>query len=134
MDSFISNGDGTYPKVILDPENNRFEISGKSLPEDADTFYNELLDWLEAYRKNPNPETNFVIKLEAFNIASSKRILFLLYKLNDIAAAGNKVLVRWCYKEDDDDMYEVGMDFAFMVKIPFKFVSYQEEEQELALI
>ena len=31
--------------------------------------------------------------------------------------------------EDDEDMFEVGQDYAFMVKIPFEFVSYSLENR-----
>ena len=35
------------PLVILDPVDNQFEISGKSLPEDVLDFYQPVLDWLK---------------------------------------------------------------------------------------
>ena len=45
------------PLVILDQENNQFEISGKSLPEDVVDFYQPVLDWLNDYRAEPQPKT-----------------------------------------------------------------------------
>ena len=29
--------------------------------------------------------------------------------------------------EDDEEMYEVGQDYAFMVKVPFQFIVKQDE-------
>ncbi len=44
------------PRVILDPENDIFEISGRSLPEDVVTFYQPVLDWLDDYKVSSREE------------------------------------------------------------------------------
>lgn len=119
------------PEVLLDPQNGVFEIKGKSVPEDAEDFYNQILDWFEDYVANPNPETVMRIDLEYFNISSSKRLLFLLYKLNELGNKGYDVKVQWFYSETDEDMFEVGQDYAFMVKVPFTFVE-REKAYEMA--
>lgn len=110
------------PLVYFSPEEGRFEITGKSIPDDAEAFYRPILDWLDKYVESPVKENVFDVNLDFFNISSSKRLLFILYKLNEIAEAGANIVLRWHYDENDDDMYEVGQDFAFMVKIPFEFV------------
>ncbi|MCH2234299.1 MAG: DUF1987 domain-containing protein [Crocinitomicaceae bacterium] len=119
------------PEVLLDPSNNIFEIKGKSVPEDADAFYNLILKWFDDYVVQPNESTLLRVDLEYFNISSSKRLLFLLYKLNELQARGADVKIQWFYSEADEDMFEVGQDYAFMVKIPFQFVE-REAELELA--
>ncbi|HRE98102.1 MAG TPA: DUF1987 domain-containing protein, partial [Flavobacteriales bacterium] len=68
------------PLVKFDPANGAFEIRGKSIPQDADSFYIPILEWMEEYVNNPNSITKVVLDLEYFNISSSKRILFILYK------------------------------------------------------
>lgn len=110
------------PLVYFSPEEGRFEITGKSIPDDAELFYRPILDWLDQYVSKPEENNVFDVNLDFFNISSSKRLLFILYKLNEIAEAGANITLRWHYDENDDDMYEVGQDFAFMVKIPFEFV------------
>jgi len=112
------------PEVLLDPSNAVFEIKGKSIPDDAEEFFNRILVWLEDYVSNPNEITEVKIDLEYFNISSSKRILFLFYKLNELNEKGKDVKIIWYYNEEDEDMFEVGQDYAFMVKIPFEFKSY----------
>jgi hypothetical protein len=108
------------PKIILDQENNIFEISGRSLPEDSAEFYQPVLDWLEEYKKHRSPETKFMFKLEYFNTASSKLILDILSKLEEI----DGTTVEWFFHEDDEDMEEAGEEFAELVDIPFKFETY----------
>lgn len=113
------------PTVVFDPAEQIFEIKGKSIPDDAEEFYSVLLNWFDDYLVSPNPETVLSIDLEYFNISSSKRLLFLLYKLNDLNETKNDVRVRWLYNDEDEDMFEVGQDYAFMVKVPFDFISYR---------
>lgn len=119
------------PEVLFDPANNVFEIKGKSIPDNAEEFYQDILNWFDDYVANPLNETVLKIDLEYFNISSSKRLLFLLYKLNEIADSSNDVKVDWYYNEADEDMFEVGQDYAFMVKFPFNFISYTLTEKNL---
>ena len=118
----VINQEGTEdtPKIILDRNNGIFEISGRSLPEDSAEFYQPILDWLDEYSSNPNPDTNFIFKLEYFNTASSKLILDILSKLEEIANTS----VSWYYHEDDEDMEEAGTEFSELVELPFEFKTY----------
>lgn len=108
------------PKIVLDKENGIFEISGRSLPEDSAEFYGPILEWLDEYQESPRAETKFMFKLEYFNTASSKLILDILSKLEDIE--GTKVL--WYFHEDDEDMEEAGEEFSELVEVEFEFHSY----------
>ncbi len=108
------------PKVMLDKATGIFEISGRSLPEDAAEFYQPILHWLTEYAGQASPSTGFVIKLEYFNTASSKLILDVLSKLEEIK--GSKVI--WYYYEDDEDMQEAGVEFSELVDVPFEFKTY----------
>ena len=80
-----------------------------------------------------NKITTFNIDLEYFNVTSSKRILALLYKLNELSDDGIHVNVNWYYREGDEDMYEVGQDYAYMVKVPFEFKAYKDSDLAIAI-
>lgn len=109
------------PAVILNKQENHFEISGRSLPEDAAEFYQPILDWLEQYKEDKLPETRFIFRLEYFNTASSKLILDILSALEDIEGT----IIMWYYHEDDEDMEEAGEEFSDLVEeIPFEFNTY----------
>jgi hypothetical protein len=112
------------PKVLLDPENDVFEISGRSLPEDVVSFYQPVLDWLEDYKDAPNDFTEFVFKYIYFNTATSKLVQDILIKLEEIHESGDKVQVIWFYEEDDEDMLDLGEEFSENVDIPFEIISY----------
>lgn len=124
METIKIAGTEDTPKVILDPENNAFEISGRSLPEDVASFYNPVLNWLEEYIENPKDKTEFNFKLVYFNTASSKLLLDILMKLESLHEKGNEVLVKWHYPEDDEDMEEAGEEYSDIVDVPFQQISY----------
>lgn len=113
------------PKVTLDKENNIFELSGKSLPENVVEFYKPVLEWLDTYSNSPNPKTKFEMKFLYFNTASSKLILDILFKLADMHENGTEVLVSWYYKENNEEMKEAGEEYADIVEIPFEFISFK---------
>lgn len=108
------------PSVVLDPVNNVFEFSGKSLPEDVTIFYGPVLAWLDKYGETKRPKTVIDFKLVYFNTASSKLILDILFKLESIHTSGTEILIRWHYEEEDEDMKEAGEEYGDLVEIPFE--------------
>jgi hypothetical protein len=124
MESLSIIGTSLTPLILFNPLIGVMEIKGRSIPDNSDDFWMPILNWFESYLIEPAQKTVFKIDLEYFNISSSKRILFLLYKLNELAERGFDVCVEWNYKKEDADMYEVGQDYAYMVKVPFIFKEY----------
>lgn len=120
MKTLQLEGTEDTPTIVLDKENGKLEISGRSLPEDAMQFYKPVLDWIEQYAKDPNPDPVFVFKLDYFNTASSKLVLDVLYALEDI----RNMRVHWYFHDDDEDMEEAGQEFSELVEIPFEFKLY----------
>ena len=112
------------PKVILDKDNNELIFSGKSLPEDVTTFYEPILNWLDAYAEDPLPTSKFTFDFVYFNTASSKIILDILFKLEELKEAGNDTIIHWRYKEEDEDMEEAGEEYSEIVEVPFEMESY----------
>ena len=112
------------PKVLLDPENDIFEISGRSLPEDVVSFYQPVIDWLEEYKDEALDRTEFVFKYIYFNTATSKLVQDILFKLEEIKETGKEVHVMWFYEQDDEDMLDLGEEFSENVDIPFEIISY----------
>lgn len=117
------------PKVVFDPEKGMFLIRGKSTVENAGEFYEPILKWLDDFARKNTEDVSFIFDLDYFNIASSKRLLFILYKLNSMNQKNINVDIVWNYSFDDDDMREVGEDFAIMVDLPFEFRGYENANQ-----
>ncbi|MFW5657081.1 MAG: DUF1987 domain-containing protein [Bacteroidota bacterium] len=124
MDVIKIKGTEDTPTIILDTEREIFEISGRSLPEDVAVFYDPVLNWLDEYAESPNEKTEFTFKLTYFNTASSKLLLDILLKLEELRENGNDVKILWYYPEEDEDMQEAGEEFNEIVDIPFEHISY----------
>lgn len=120
MNPLNIKGTDDTPTIIFDKDKGQFEISGRSLPEDAAGFFKPVLEWLDAYKGQANPATALAIKLEYFNTASSKLILDILMKVESIPGA--KVI--WYHFADDEDMKEAGSEFSELVEVPFEFKSH----------
>ncbi len=118
---YIESTDET-PHVSFDPENGKLELSGKSILDDPDSFFIDLIEWVDLYLSQPAKITSFRISLESFNTSSLKQVLNLLLKLDELFKANNKVEAHWIYNKDEDVMHELGQDYANMVKLPFQFI------------
>lgn len=118
---------GYLPGVILDKESKMFEISGKACPEDPIEFYQPIFDWLDEYSEDPLEITYFNFKMIYYNTATSKVLMMIMQRLEEISDDGNKVIVRWHYPEDDEDMEEAGEDYSEMVDVEFEMIPYEEE-------
>ncbi len=124
MEVIKIKGTEDTPNVILDAESNIIEFSGRSLPEDVVTFYAPVIQWIEEYGKAPNAKTEVIFRLEYFNTASSKILLDILLKFEEIMNDGHEIVVQWYFQEDDEDMEEAGEEYSEIVDIPFEMHSY----------
>lgn len=120
MEALYLEGTDETAGVILDGDKGIFEINGRSLPEDAADFFEPVFHWLRKYLQHPNPETNFIFRLDYYNTASSKFIQDILTLLE----TGKGVKVTWYYHEDDEDLEEAGKNFSEIIALPFEFKSY----------
>ncbi len=117
------SGTEDTPEINFNSQANEFVISGRSLPEDVTTFYKPVFEWLETFLATKDPKAVFKFKLEYFNTASSKIILDILMKLEEIKQEGGAdVTVEWFYDESDDDMLEAGEEYKDLVEIPFNLI------------
>ncbi len=112
------------PKVVLDHVNKVFEISGRSLPEDVVVYYAPVIRWLDDFANNPFEGMELCFKLEYFNTASSKLILDILLKLEEISPSVPSLKVSWYYLPSDIDMKEAGEEYSEIVNIPFELKEY----------
>jgi hypothetical protein len=119
---FIAKTDDT-PEIDFNPETKEMKMTGRSLPEDVTTFYQPVLDWLDELEETPSGEYKCIMNLEYFNTASSKLILDILMRLEDIQLDGNTAIeIIWNYDERDTDMEEAAEEYSELVEVPFKIV------------
>ena len=124
MQPLIIEATSDTPKIHLDAEKGYFEIANLSLPEDAIEFYKPVIKWIKDYFENPNEKTDFNFKLEYFNTASSKQIVQILLLLEKLSKTHN-ILIKWHYKDIDEDMQDLGEEYADIIDIDFELVVYK---------
>lgn len=125
MEKLILEPTTNSPRIILDPGENAFELSGESRPENVRNFYMPVLEWLEQFASEFKGSATFKFNFEYFNSTSAKYILDIFKLLHSIHEAGNEIHVKWHYEEDDEDMYEVGQEMSRMSGLEFDYI---EEE------
>lgn len=120
----LINIEGTpkTPTVNMNPETGVVGIKGRSIPENSIEFYKPIVDWLEEYSKSPQPKTVVNMQLEYFNTSSSKCILDIFKKFENLKKDNKDVVINWYYEEDDEDMLEAGEDYESIIKVPFKMI------------
>ncbi|MCK5029334.1 MAG: DUF1987 domain-containing protein [Bacteroidales bacterium] len=126
MDQLLIEATSSTPKIYLDKESSKFEIIGKSFPEESRVFYSPVYVWLEEYAQNPNEETLFEFKMEYFNSSSSLIILEILNILDSIKKNGGKVTILWSHLTIDEDMLEAGEEYSELVSLPFEYKALED--------
>lgn len=123
MERLVIEKTDDTPAIDFNAETRELNISGRSLPEDVTTFYAPVLNWLDQLEETPVGEFKFIVNLEYFNTASSKLILDILMKIEDIHSAGDNTFeIIWNYDKRDTDMEEAAEEYSELVEVPFQIV------------
>ncbi|MCB0754575.1 MAG: DUF1987 domain-containing protein [Flavobacteriales bacterium] len=109
------------PQIAYDEEKQVLRISGRSIPDNPVEFYHPIQQFVESLVERSDSLT-IDVKLDYFNTSSSKQLLDLFGKMEEMAKAGKQVKVVWRYAEDDDDLKESGEDYMELVEVPFEMV------------
>ncbi len=115
-------GSAKDPALVFDPEKGLFELSGNSIPEDAKSYYQPVLDAIRDYIRSPKSTTQVNINLTYFNSATSKWLVNILREMKEIVNQGHSIEINWYYHEDDDQIYESGEDFRSVLGIPINLI------------
>ena len=110
------------PEIIFDMEKMIFSISGRSMPENSEGFYEPVLNWIRDNFKDSDAEAVFDINLDYYNTGSFIRLMGLFNVLGDMNAEGKKFSVRWICEAEDEDNIADGESFKEVVKVPFHII------------
>lgn len=116
QESFISEESFDRPAIRLIPSENLFLFKGRSIPSNAEEFYKPVLNWLDSYFEKPNNLTVFEFKFEHINTASSHQIFKILKKIKEYCADYH-IIVKWYYKEEDEDMLAAAVRFRELLDL-----------------
>ena len=125
MDSIRVEGSRDNPTIICDANKGLIELKGISIGEDPlMEIYKPILDWVEQYQKNYQPETIVNIELEYINTSSSRGLLTIFKMLKTMQHENEdaSLVINWYYTDIDMDMFETGEYFQELVEFPFNFI------------
>jgi hypothetical protein len=114
------------PAIYFDKIAGKFEITGRSFPEEAIKFYQPIIDWINSYVEDPNKNTKFIFKMDYVNSASTRALNAIMAILERLYLKGFEVNVEWYYNIDDTELNETGKEFAEIYKMPIKLEGYVE--------
>lgn len=118
------------PQIVFDVDNNFFEISGRSLPENVIKTYEPVLQWIDANMGKIQNNIEFNFRVDYLNSASAKMISLILTKLEEFYKSGIGIEVMWYYNFDDDDIQSEGEIYSKLKKIPIKLIGIDDEDEE----
>jgi hypothetical protein len=112
MSPLIIEATRATPRIQFDPARHVLELVGESYPEHAAKFYGPVFEWLESYLAEPSATALAVnLKLIYFNSSTSKILLNLFDRLDQVAAAGRAVTIQWRFDRENEVAQECGEEF-----------------------
>lgn len=105
------------PYVKFDLDKGTFEIKGSILLVNPTNFFDNILECVDEYLLKPQEHTQILLHIEYYNTYASKLLLFVLKKIQRLSKRDLKVSLVWIYEEDDEDMYDAGLDYQSSLKM-----------------
>lgn len=135
MENLNISGTFNTPQILFDCNINRLSISGESRPDNIQSFFEPIFNWINVYsnyineitaqqRKKITIVTDF--KMEYFNSSTLKVFNEILLELKKIPSSNNliELNVQWFYETDDIDMLEAGNEISDLTKVPITLIQY----------
>lgn len=121
------------PGIIFDPQIMRFEMWGKSRPEDLAEFYFPLTEWWNNFFeevKNKGLQTDskkivLDINIDYYNSASSKMIYDIINIGKNFKEHNIEYQVNWHFFEDDEDIYDSAQELAKELDMKFNMIKIE---------
>ncbi|MCX6325841.1 MAG: SiaC family regulatory phosphoprotein [Bacteroidia bacterium] len=96
----------TTPQIDLNQLTGELIFSGRSIPENAADLYENVLDWVLEYKKNPRNTTNLRFNLEYFNTASTIWLAKIIKALCSIKDSEYTLLIHLYFNIEEFDNME----------------------------
>ena len=122
MENLIINKTKATPQVEFST-NGDLKISGVSIPENPQKFYEPIFEWLNAFVQSNPKVIKLTFLMDYMNTSSTNIITKVLKSLSDFKSKGIALEVIWCYdEEDEEDMNVMGQDLSMLSAIPFTYL------------
>lgn len=103
--------------------NGNLSISGVSIPENVNKFYDPLLVWVDQFEQSSPKTVVLTIDFEYINSSTLNMLIFKLFaKIVGFAKAKSNLKVVWIYPEGDDDIEDMGKNMEEVLDFKFEFI------------
>ena len=114
----------SFPYIKLDPIKGSIIIEGVSIPISPLSYLDPILEWVDLFC-SANKQLEINLSLVHFNTYTTKFLMRLIEKCNNLNTNGSNIIINWNYSQDDSELKESGefyKDF-FGNKHEFQLVS-----------
>jgi hypothetical protein len=100
------------PRVDFRFSAHHLEMKGESYPENAASFYGEMIDRTRAYLATleNGQMVTIDVALSYFNSSSTKMLFGLFNSFEEACGRGVRVVLNWYHDADDDTIEEFGAE------------------------
>ncbi|OFY87308.1 MAG: hypothetical protein A3F72_17575 [Bacteroidetes bacterium RIFCSPLOWO2_12_FULL_35_15] len=132
MEKLFIAASTSSPEINFDPVSKSLTISGESRPEDIQSFYKPIFDWIGQLNAlihyttsvSDKPVTaSLIFNMVYFNSSSVKvfiqiiELFSAIEKQNDLC----KTTIVWRYNTEDEDVFEAGKEIEKMCGVKMEF-------------
>ena len=107
--------------------NGELSIKGISVPENVQSFYKDVLLWLEEFKNSLPAHVNLNLAIEYMNTSSVKMIVSILQQLIKFCNPETKLTINWICDTEDEELIEEGEMLQETLNFPFNFILDESE-------
>lgn len=120
LNSLHIEGTEETPLISFDIATGDFRMEGRSLPEDAYSFFKPVIEWINKFIESRHREVALKIHLDYFNSSSGRYLMEILALIERAAENGDGFSITWVSEKDDELMLEKGEEFQSLLNLPFQ--------------
>jgi len=129
LEKYVIQEEDDTPEIFLDPEKGNMRFKGKSIPENAVSFYKPIIDWLNTYKEKPADHTQIEFKFDYYNTATDRQLVKILLILEEISK-NNSVDLDWYYNTGDISMLNDGKKFKELIDLNIEVIELIDEDDD----
>ncbi|MCG8411956.1 MAG: DUF1987 domain-containing protein [Bacteroidales bacterium] len=129
MKNFYIESTEYSPRINIDFQQQKFELTGVSRPENVIAFYESIILKLDRFidetiERGAIDDINFSLKfdLRYMNSGSSKYIMIILDRFRKLLDKNAKIKIDWYYNDLDDQILEDGEILSEVIRVPFNLI------------
>ena len=127
-DLFKIEAGSKTPEVILNFKDGTGSIVGLSLPENAITIYQKVIDEIERFKNSENDIITINLNFKYINSSSSKSLYMVFRVLKKLDLYNKSIVANWTYDGDDESVEDVVEVITADLDITMNLIIEEDED------